>query len=771
MGKNNTTNSVNKFHKEISSMSLFPHPYDLTRFLEQHFTDHRNIRTLSLTGPDAYKSFAYPFYGSHYSDWVCGGQWGSMMKGLDVFMAKLRDYHVLLAVCLNGSHEPKRFKEWVRRQEQMKDNANKIFRRLKKSGLAPPASWWVPPCGLKSVLRLGLATLNTPAFCSLDDYIIDIMDFYWKNNFHGVLGGSQDFFFFKCPRLFAPPFVGPSLDFNIITREYDVKGLSSVYNYEKIGHHLFGSTSEGPDPRVKKIKESMEYYFRGTLEGSRKHRKTEPLLIAQKLHSLPEEGIEFCSHDSTNVSGKLAFQSSPRAKKVPPLLIIFSYSNERKSPAKEESHTNEDVKTIPIPYEVRRTATERHRLGAMSSYIYQVLCYGEIKFPVILENMKPNNLELPRIYEFYRPLRQYQNQETKRTLESKISGLLQKSETANLSEEDTVIASEKVKKLKKDLEKLDLPESHEVKIREWLPYNSYQKPCIVEGVEVPWGVPTVQRLWFGTSMEDKEKRIRAFMSCIRCDDVKPLLLQPHLIPPNFVFMACILRYIMVSSNYPVGTYSDPSQLDAVTPRGVQLASLFMEGVEMALFANDACGAPFPLHMTLPWTFFDGVLFHMYLQKAASVQNLYELCDNDELLVSRVEIMKSVIIPELMNNEYLIRYPKRNIMGENGYYGFLEGGRSFHKSNFLHPGPFPRGKAMAKKKVTKGKPFSYNESSKKSYTKKTERSTMKKKFLEKVTQTKGLITPEEGTNQSSVLGEPVQDSDDEGETNDTDPGKE
>ncbi|XP_040569824.1 constitutive coactivator of PPAR-gamma-like protein 1 homolog [Lepeophtheirus salmonis] len=675
------------------------------------------------------------------------------------------------------------------------------------------------------------------------------MDFYWKNNFHGVLGGSQDFFFFKCPRLFAPPFVGPSLDFNIITREYDVKGigkslglnpaefcllgallgnhiltvddlsnfhnqlvpqlkqvkkikiihklvkeivyyirgLSSVYNYEKIGHHLFGSTSEGPDPRVKKIKESMEYYFRGTLEGSRKHRKTEPLLIAQKLHSLPEEGIEFCSHDSTNVSGchtlsnggnienHLANELTPcfdekasisvlsESEKGPSVVNNISYSNERKSPAKEESHTNEDVKTIPIPYEVRRTATERHRLGAMSSYIYQVLCYGEIKFPVILENMKPNNLELPRIYEFYRPLRQYvyailfnlhhhkftrkQNQETKRTLESKISGLLQKSETANLSEEDTVIASEKVKKLKKDLEKLDLPESHEVKIREWLPYNSYQKPCIVEGVEVPWGVPTVQRLWFGTSMEDKEKRIRAFMSCMRCDDVKPLLLQPHLIPPNFVFMACILRYIMVSSNYPVlkkseldvflltslqvGTYSDPSQLDAVTPRGVQLASLFMEGVEMALFANDACGAPFPLHMTLPWTFFDGVLFHMYLQKAASVQNLYELCDNDELLVSRVEIMKSVIIPELMNNEYLIRYPKRNIMGENGYYGFLEGGRSFHKSNFLHPGPFPRGKAMAKKKVTKGKPFSYNESSKKSYTKKTERSTMKKKFLEKV----------------------------------------
>ena len=47
----------------------------------------------------------------------------------------------------------------------------------------------------------------------------------------------------------------------------------------------------------------------------------------------------------------------------------------------------------------------------------------------------------------------------------------------------------------------------------------------------------------------------------------------------------------------------------MTPRGVQLANLFMQGVETALFANDACGAPVPWLMCCPWLFFDGKLFH------------------------------------------------------------------------------------------------------------------------------------------------------------------
>lgn len=62
----------------------------------------------------------------------------------------------------------------------------------------------------------------------------------------------------------------------------------------------------------------------------------------------------------------------------------------------------------------------------------------------------------------------------------------------------------------------------------------------------------------------------------------------------------------------------------VTARGSQLAALFMMGVETALFANDACGAPVPWLMCCPWLFFDGKLFHAKLIRANCARSLVEV---------------------------------------------------------------------------------------------------------------------------------------------------
>ena len=77
------------------------------------------------------------------------------------------------------------------------------------------------------------------------------------------------------------------------------------------------------------------------------------------------------------------------------------------------------------------------------------------------------------------------------------------------------------------------------------------------------------------------------------------------------------------------------KLDLVTPRGVQLATLFMQGVEMALLANDASGAPVPFLMCCPWLFFDGKLFHSKLRRAVVAQNLIEMCNHDMQMVVKV----------------------------------------------------------------------------------------------------------------------------------------
>ena len=52
------------------------------------------------------------------------------------------------------------------------------------------------------------------------------------------------------------------------------------------------------------------------------------------------------------------------------------------------------------------------------------------------------------------------------------------------------------------------------KVREWLPYNNYSTPELVEPKTCQWSVPTLKRLWFGTNLEDKQRRLRAFLSCM-----------------------------------------------------------------------------------------------------------------------------------------------------------------------------------------------------------------------------------------------------------------
>ena len=68
---------------------------------------------------------------------------------------------------------------------------------------------------------------------------------------------------------------------------------------------------------------------------------------------------------------------------------------------------------------------------------------------------------------------------------------------------------------------------------------------------------------------------------------------------------------------------------------------------MAIFANDACGAPIPFQMCLPWTFFDGKLFHWKLRKADNARNLMELCDGRMEYVYAVERMRAAILHGLL----------------------------------------------------------------------------------------------------------------------------
>ncbi len=99
-------------------------------------------------------------YGGFFCDWSCGGQWAHMLEYLARLVSTLNRHNVQLAFFFNGALEPDRFPEWRARQLALKDNAAKVFKHVNKRATPPPKAWWLPPCGLHSMLRLALKTLN-----------------------------------------------------------------------------------------------------------------------------------------------------------------------------------------------------------------------------------------------------------------------------------------------------------------------------------------------------------------------------------------------------------------------------------------------------------------------------------------------------------------------------------------------------------------------------------------------------------------------------------
>ncbi|XP_069703261.1 constitutive coactivator of PPAR-gamma-like protein 1 homolog isoform X1 [Periplaneta americana] len=294
-----------------------------------------------------------------------------------------------------------------------------------------------------------------------------------------------------------------------------------------------------------------------------------------------------------------------------------------------------------IPPEVMRTASERHQKGLMSPYIYQILTQGEIKLPVLMED--ETHKELPSIHLLYRPVRQM------------VYAIL-----FNLHHH--MYMASKCKE-KGEPEKCEIPE---LRVKEWVwsRNNPYQTPDLVKAEQIGWGVPTIQRLWFGAAIDDKRRRLRAFLTCMRSDT--PLMLNPAYVPQHLLVMASVLRYIMSFTDKKIlrkpeldafiaqafspelmnAHYLQELQLPLVTSRGVQLAALFMQGVETALLANDACGAPIPWLMCCPWLFFDGKLFHHKLARTGVVKNLLELCDHHIEHVVKVERMRKAVLEGL-----------------------------------------------------------------------------------------------------------------------------
>lgn len=219
------------------------------------------------------------------------------------------------------------------------------------------------------------------------------------------------------------------------------------------------------------LKESIEYYQRKGIFGGKRY-------LGSKKKPITEIVVDVNVAPIVPMASEVN-ESDEMANKI--LNDVNNLVNEGENSTAENATVVEQpvvsrkcVKFVySLPAEVLRTSYQRHQRGNMDPRIYILLTKKEILMPQVLEDEQYR--EMPSVHAFYRPARQM------------IYAIL-----FNLYHQKYMCSKTK------DNDNLPTPQ---VIINEWIwsPQNEYKTPQEVHAVQLPWAVPTIQRLWFGTT--------------------------------------------------------------------------------------------------------------------------------------------------------------------------------------------------------------------------------------------------------------------------------
>ncbi|XP_039749052.1 constitutive coactivator of PPAR-gamma-like protein 1 [Pararge aegeria] len=469
---------------------------------------------------------------------------------------------------------------------------------------------------------------------------------------------------------------------------------------------IFGDLN---DLRAAKLKQAVQYYLNGTKDGFLKYRTAsgrrqknnkknqrpesspqststdiDTTKLATESSEHERKGLEdyklatanasinadfsmedHChdlSHDVAAMSldgGDAAPIKHPQQQSRKPAVNKTDKPSSKEATASVSKQIHDD-NCPPAPSEVLRTCAERHTRGLMHPQMLSILTHRQVTLPVLMED--DNHREIPSIHHFFRPIRQnvyaiLYNMHHHRFMAQKAKD--DGSASTSMNERACT-----------------------VHVAEWIysRVNPGKSPEIVPGVMLDWPVPTVQRLWFGTAQDDKCRRMRAFLSCMRSDT--PLMLNTSYVPQHLLILATVLRFIMTSqiqilrrqeldaflatafsNDLMNALHLQEMTVNGMSSRGVQLAALVMAGAEAALTANDACGAPVPWLVAAPWLYFDGKLLQRNLYRASHCKHLAQLCDNHLDTVVKVERMRKAILEGLEVEFAMPPLPLVGVVGE------------------------------------------------------------------------------------------------------------
>ncbi|KAJ6644031.1 Constitutive coactivator of PPAR-gamma-like protein 1 [Pseudolycoriella hygida] len=656
------------------------------------------------------------FYGGYYSDWACGGQWNRALQFCQLLVNAFHQAHIEIIAFFDGTL--KEHKKTTAENNSTRAKTISVIKHVKAVYTPPPKIWWLPPSGTRTCIRNALRSFNVCVVQTVHDHTMEVIEYCRDHKLDGILGVHPDYIIANTQRYFSSHDIRLSYKGTLETKEYLVSKLlttlsltvdhlpfiavllggyillnesilESIYKkvkidskldfesrIKKIAELVRNTPTNDIDEFIKhlnlsewanEVKETVEYYqrrgafaqhkFRGCTKkklgpDSFKETNVSNVVLASEASDNDELARNILKDVNSLVDdGELIEEDMSK-------LAISDVNDCTKKDANSKlnpkiTKCNNSLTMYSIPIEVVKTSMNRHQRGIMDSRIYQLLTKKQLILPQILED--EHHKDFPSIHLFYRPARQL------------IYAIL-----FNMYHQKYLCS-------KKEQGKNELPE---ISVSEWIwtPQNQYKKPEIVKATLLPWAVPTIQRLWFGTIYEDKQRRMKAFLTIMRSDT--PLMLNRTYVPQHMYIITNPERNVMsrpeldaflavaFSPNLLNVEYTQELILPSLYIRGVYLATLFMQGVETASLANDACGIPLPWAMTNPWLFFDGKLFHLKLKMSAVVQNVRELCEDQIEVVMKIERFRKAILEDV--DHYL---PLGHI-------------DPMHRSAFLPPNPMP-----------------------------------------------------------------------------------
>jgi len=620
-------------------------------------------------------------YGGMHADWLAGGDWNNMVEFLTSLRDACQESGVTLVVFLNGALEVPHMAEWAKTQTvaraHVKTALKQCFRPRRVAGRL-----WVAPAGLRTALRLALRHLGIEMACSTEEHRLEAMALTRERRLDGVMARHGSYVVFDPPRYFSAKLLKLTFKKEFLTTEFVIDKMAQSLDLIQdrffvlgalLGNHILtvedlkafhakaieAKGATGSDTPAAASSSSGDEA--GASEAAAKSKMTVEA-VADFVRRLPAvddldalaalifdaSDAELFKHLTDKLKASIAYfakgaekgNASPRKSVVnttkPTVEEEASTATPLYSPFASDSEEEKRqllTETLSPSTSVSQLMLLRHQRGLLSPLILQILTHRHVKFETIVEDAA--DADVPTAIDLYQDLRR------------RIYGIL---------------LDAKSKKNAEDLV-----------VNEWFateenPTAERPRPVALDPTDkFVVEVPSLESLWFGAEPEDGQRRLRAFLTCMKANDDK-VLLDKEKIPRQYLILCLVLRYVMEQgkeSGKPVLSKAEleaflatavcpmmknvrvtkEMQLRRISKRGLALGALFMQGVDFATLANDACGAPVPWQLTRPWEFFDGKIFHLKYLKATSGSSLLQVCDNKAEHVAEVERMRDAILSD------------------------------------------------------------------------------------------------------------------------------